>query len=363
MKNIIYTATTLVLLVAASHSNAQSSVTLYGNVDGGFAYFSNVSGRSLYTSEDGNYVPDFFGLIGTEYLGGGLKAQFKLESGYLLNSGNLTVPNQIFQREAYVGLLSDELGTLTFGHQLSFMSDVLLPFSLGYLNGGFYAFHQGNMDELAETFEFDNSIKYTSPAFKGLTFSTLLGFGNQASSFATGRNYAFSLQYKNGPLSLGTVYEDENNRFLEYANSVGLKTFLNTPLPTTNAIIANNVKNWGVGGSYAIGNWLVHGLFTQTRINLSSGSGNANTVEGGVNYTIGSFDTVGAGASVENFNGGRWVTLSLSNVYSLSKRTKIYQELMDQKASGSNAVASMLSAGPASGHSQFGVVFGIQHFF
>lgn len=72
--------------VAASAAHAQSSVTLYGNLDTGLTWFNNVSGKHLFATEDGNFIPDFFGLMGSEDLGGGLSAIFKLESGFLLSS-------------------------------------------------------------------------------------------------------------------------------------------------------------------------------------------------------------------------------------------------------------------------------------
>lgn len=360
MRKSFFTAA-VVALFSAPLAHAQSRVTLYGNVDGGLGYFSNVGGKSLYTSVDGNLVPDLFGLTGTEDLGGGLKAIFKLEAGYSLNSGQLVVPGQIFQRESKVGLTSDTLGTLTFGHEPSLMFDVMLPYSVAIL-GGFYTLHQGNFDEVSNTLAFNNSVKYVSPTYGGLSFGGLFGFGNQAGNFAVGRSYALSLQYKAGPLSLGAVYTNENNRFLELANFVGLKSLLGTPLPTP-GIVADKLQNWGVGGTYALGNWLLHGLFTQSRISTPTGSGNANTIDSGVNYTFRGTDTVGVGASFESFGGGHWLTLSLINAYALSKRTSLYQQVMYQRASGENAVASMLGAGQASGHSQFGAVIGVQHFF
>lgn len=348
--------------VAASAAHAQSSVTLYGNLDTGLTWFNNVSGKHLFATEDGNFIPDFFGLMGSEDLGGGLSAIFKLESGFLLSSGTLTVPNQLFQREASVGLSSDRYGTLKLGHQPSFMFDVLSPMSTGYIGGGFPVFHQGNLDELANTFEFDNSAKYMSPTFGGLSFGAQFGFGNQAGNFADGRNYGFTVQYRNGPLKLGAVYTNENNRYLEFSDYIGLRTFLGTPLPA-GGMVANRVQNWGAGGTYALGNWLLHAMFTQTRIDMPTASANANTVDAGVSYTLAKADTVGFGGAFESLDGGHWVTLSLSNLYSISKRTLLYQEAMYQHASGANAVASLLGAGQASGRSQVGLAIGIQHFF
>jgi predicted porin len=361
VKKSLMTAAAIALL-PASWAHAQSSVTLYGNLDTSVTYFNNVGGKSLYSTQDGNFIPDFFGLTGREDLGGGLSAIFKLESGFLLSSGKLTVPNQLFQREATLGLASDQYGTLKLGHQPSFMFDVLSPMSTGWIGGGFNTFHQGNLDELANTFEFDNSAKYVSPTYLGFSFGAQFGFGNQPGNFAQGRNYGFTVQYKNGPLNLGAVYTNENDRFLEFANFIGLKSFLGTPLPAQ-GVVANRVQNWGAGGTYALGNWLLHAMFTQTRIDMPGESASASTGDAGVSYTFAKVDTVGFGGSVENLDGGHWVTVSLSNLYSLSKRTILYQQAMYQHASGANAVASLLGAGPASGSSQVGVAIGVQHFF
>ncbi|WP_322062905.1 porin [Paraburkholderia sp. J63] len=350
---------------AATQAHAQSTVTLYGNVDSAVAYFSNVNGRPLYLNQDGNLVPDLFGLTGAEDLGGGLRAVFRLEAGYSLNSGKLVVPGQIFQRESSVGLKSDALGNLTFGHQPSFMYDTLSPYSTAYLGGGFSAFHQGNLDELANTFEFDNSVKYLSASYRGLSVGAQFGFGNHPGAFAAGRNYGFTLKYQIGSFSFGAAYANENDRYLEMASFIGLKSLFGAPLPGAQ-IVARNVENWGVGGSYALGSALLHVLFTQTRIAAPIGAGEgssvANTVDTGVTYAF-QTDTLGAGATVENFAGGHWVTVALSNAWQLSKRTSLYQQLMYQKATGANAVASMVGAGPASGGSQFGAAVGIQHFF
>jgi len=359
-KTLATAAIAAAFVTPAAH--AQSNITLYGNLDGGVAFFNNVGGKHLYTTEDGNYIPNLFGLRGSEDLGGGLHAIFNLEAGYLLNSGSLTVPNQLFQRAAMVGLKSDSLGKLTLGHQPSFMFDILSPYSTGYLAGSFYSFHQGNFDELANTFEFNNSVKYLSTSYGGFSAGAQFGFGNKAGNFANGRNYAFTLQYQGNGLSAGAVYANENDRYLELANLVGLQSLLGTPLPAA-GIVANKVENWGVGASYAIESWLLHALFTQSRITTPTGRGNANTTDFGVNYTFSPSETVGVGAAIEHFDGGNWATVTLSNGYSLSKRTTLYQQVLYQKASGANAVAAMLGAGQSSSHSQFGVVLGIQHWF
>jgi predicted porin len=348
---------------ASASSFAQSSVTLYGSVDGGVAYFNNVGGKSLFTSESGNYIPDMFGFRGSEDLGSGLHAVFNLLGQYSLMNGELVVPGQLFTREAMVGLASDTLGKLTLGHQTSFMFDVLSPYSTGWVTGNFYAFHQGNLDELANTFEFNNTVKYVSAPIGGLKVGAELGLGNTAGNFGEGRNYSFMAQYQIGGLNVGAAYADENNRYLEMSPFVGLKSMLGVDVASGTGITADNVKNLGVGGTYTLDKWMVHALFTQTRIEYGSLEANANTIDFGVNYTITPADTVGVAMTSENFDGGNWKTFALSNSYSLSKRTSLYQQIMFQHANGSNAVASILTAGQASGANQIGAVVGLQTWF
>lgn len=56
---------------------AQSSVTLYGVLDNGFAYLSNVGGKKVYQMESVNLWGPNFGLQGTEDLGGQSESDFQ----------------------------------------------------------------------------------------------------------------------------------------------------------------------------------------------------------------------------------------------------------------------------------------------
>ena len=98
----------------AGVAHAQSSVTLYGIVDAGFAYNNNSGGHKLYETSAGNLQGDRWGLRGTEDLGGGLKALFVLENGFNAFSGKLGQGGDEFGRQAYVGL-SSQFGTVTLG--------------------------------------------------------------------------------------------------------------------------------------------------------------------------------------------------------------------------------------------------------
>jgi predicted porin len=148
-----------------------------------------------------------------EDLGGGLHAVFQLENGFYTNTGAMTSAGTLWNRQAYVGLGSDQIGTVTLGHQTPFMFDVLGPLSTGYLAASWYAFHPGNIDELADTsiVPYNNSVKFRSTSLAGFSFGAMMGLGN-TTNFSTGRTLSFAASYANGPFRAGAVYSNEHDR-------------------------------------------------------------------------------------------------------------------------------------------------------
>lgn len=121
MKKLIFVGAVLGLL--SSVSSAQSSVTLYGLVDEGFDFTSNVAGKRAYQMESGVAQGSRWGLAGKEELGGGLEAVFRLENGFDVNNGALDQGGRMFGRQAYVGMNSATAGTLTMGRQYDSVVD------------------------------------------------------------------------------------------------------------------------------------------------------------------------------------------------------------------------------------------------
>ncbi|MCA3846292.1 MAG: porin, partial [Burkholderia sp.] len=66
---------------AAGSAQAQSSVTLYGSLDAGVAYVNNRAGSPQAVMLQGVMQPDRIGFVGTEDLGAGWRAVFRLENG------------------------------------------------------------------------------------------------------------------------------------------------------------------------------------------------------------------------------------------------------------------------------------------
>src|ERR1700736_3290634 len=79
-KSLMVAALSCASIVSA---HAQSSVTLYGVIDTGLIYSNNQGGHSNWQETSAATENTVFGLKGSEDLGGGLHAIFKLENGSL----------------------------------------------------------------------------------------------------------------------------------------------------------------------------------------------------------------------------------------------------------------------------------------
>src|ERR1700744_511274 len=117
------------MLRVAMNVHAQGRVTLYGSLDAGVGYVSNLRGSHAFIAQQGTLQADRWGLTGVEDLGGGLKTVFKLESGFSTISGAMSSAGTLFNRQAYVGLSDAGIGTVTLGRQTDFHFEMLGPVS------------------------------------------------------------------------------------------------------------------------------------------------------------------------------------------------------------------------------------------
>ncbi len=122
-------------------AHAQSTVMLYGLIDLGVQYANNVqvraqpghlTGASQFAMTDAHATGlsgSRWGLRGAEDLGGGMKAIFVLENGFMANTGTLAQGGAEFGRQAYAGLQSAAIGTLTLGRQYDPYLEFVQPLS------------------------------------------------------------------------------------------------------------------------------------------------------------------------------------------------------------------------------------------
>ncbi|WP_244814481.1 porin [Caballeronia sp. Lep1P3] len=379
--------TLIVAAVAASFAtaaSAQSSVTLYGLVDAGFTYVNNVQApidadhykNNSWSMSGGNAQMSRWGLRGAEDLGGGMKAIFRLESGFDVANGKST-DGRMFGRQAYVGL-STQAGTVTLGRQTDAVADYLGPVSATGTWGGKYFAHPGDLDNLdGDAFRVNNSVKFVSANYAGLSFAGAYAFSNTSGGFADNRAYSLGAGYANGPFKVGAAYTQANGL---NANGDGAITE-DVATPLTSAFMSTErLRTFGAGGSFSAGAMTFGLLWTQTREDNNNAlydfSNIVNNYELNARYAMTPALSLGAAYTFTNAKTNnslestrvRYHQFGLQTDYALSKRTDIYAEGVMQIASGlpegQYPVASINGAtGPSSSSRQLLVTTGIRHRF
>jgi predicted porin len=94
-----------------------SKFTLYGTVDAGLNVTQTDNGSSIKKLQSGGDYTSKLGIYGREDLGGGLRAEFNLESSLQSDTG-ASSSTAYWDRASWVGLKSKDLGTLRLGNQL-----------------------------------------------------------------------------------------------------------------------------------------------------------------------------------------------------------------------------------------------------
>jgi predicted porin len=217
-----------VLGTLAGAASAQSSVTLYGRLDTSIAYTKLNNGDDVTRMSGGSgsngadpIGGSRWGLRGSEDLGGGLKANFVIESGIDLStgegatasaasgtSGSATSPARLFSRLAWVGISSTSLGEIRLGRQQgmtreinTFVGDISAEGELQIVDTQY----AGSGRPLYQNFgtRVDNAVTYTTPNFSGFQARVLMAAGEGA----TARQQGVMATYAAGPLKAGLSYE------------------------------------------------------------------------------------------------------------------------------------------------------------
>jgi predicted porin len=348
-------------LVLSSFAHAQSSVTLWGQVDSGLTYISNKKGADTIGTASGIGAPTRWGINGHEDLGGGYAALFSLESGFNVNTGALIKgsTNTLFDRQAYVGVATP-YGTLTLGRQSDLMDDIAIRYSNAFWNRNLYAYHAGNLDSLTNGYQIENAVKYRSPDFYGLHAGGMYGFSG---SDATGHTSGAYLTYDQGPFSAGVTYMTTKHRALDMYTYFGFTRFLGQSLSSTKTFMSNEVNNLGIGMTYKVGEpLLLNALFTRTDIKGASDSTHMLNQDVGLLYRFTAAEAVTLNYTYSYMASQHWNMIEAGNLYSLSKRTQVQVTLTYQRAS-SGATAATYPNGNSSNQSQLLAHVGITHSF
>ena len=351
-------------------AQAQSSVTVWGNIDASVMYSKNPKGNTLGYS-DGQLSPSEIGFKGTEDLGGGLKAGFALTGGF--DSANGTQDDSdapsgkpgstgaLFGREAKV-TLSGAWGTVGAG--LQFDPGLIASISteprgladtFSLLGPAVGVTLLGFTTPMGSGGAFDaNSVSY-SYAGNGLYVGALHTFGGQAGSNSGLSGNSFGISYANsgftGSASYATLNDATgstssfydifglgyiNGAFSVRAQYGEYKTMYSV---VSAGVAASDVKAWGVGFDWK------------------------NSVANKVNLAYYNAKDNGA------IGGGNTTTLALLDIYSLSKRTAVFAQIASIKVASNPGLSNLMDeiyavSGTAAANGNTTLIgFGVNHSF
>ncbi|MPW20395.1 Porin Gram-negative type [Paraburkholderia piptadeniae] len=341
--------TGLIISAIAVPAMAQNSVTLYGVIDEGFDYTNNVGGSKVYELQSGYAQGSRWGLKGSEDLGGGIKAVFQLENGFNVNNGRLGQGGLMFGRQAYVGIASDQFGTVTLGRQYDSLVDYLAQTTANGNWAGYLFSHPYDNDNTDNTFRVNNTIKYASPSLAGFQFGGTYSFSNDT-NFANNRQYSVGMQYQTGGLLLAAAYLQANNPSATAGGAInngGDENFLGKRLQVV-----------GAGVNYTFGSATLGFAYTNTYVTqpVSSGYVGAITPPGGATLSSLRFNNFEVNAKYQftpalyvgamytytrtNFDATsgkahpNYQSAGLMADYNLSKRTDVYVQGAYQHVGG-----------------------------
>ena len=313
-KNVVAAAALLAIAGAA-----QAQVKVYGSVEAAFGSYENAGGSRVTKVESGDMMTSFLGFSGSEDLGGGLKAEFVLESFLRTDNGEAAVAGStankaggFWSRGSNVAL-SGSFGKVSLGQYDNPL------FTSGYTYNTFgssmtfsptmrhFYYNQAGVVQSAATTGFDtgfvNSITYESPVIQG--FGATVQFSPKESG--TSNSYAASGSYNVGPASATLTY---------------VKSGIATAYDASE-------KVFGLGASYDFG--VAKAFLQYTTIKQDSGTANKDTI-----YQVGaSVPVTEKGTVLASFgklsnkltsNGAKETdtVFSVGYDYALSKRTDVY---------------------------------------
>lgn len=333
------------LCAFGASAHAQSSVTVSGLLETGIRYSTNqnAAGGSKTSVADGLLNPSRIAFSGSEDLGGGLKASFKLEAGLQMKDGasingaigDYTDPaakQRLFGREAFVGL-EGGFGKFTLGRQ----------YTTGYVaTWGFDPIYGGGLVAYAPYFGYvglrqDNMLRYEK-SLGSVGINGHYVFGEQAGASRVGSGYGIGATVAGDGFGLSAAYQESNNDVA--------------------AAVPSKRKVMVAGGSVAFGATkatlgYIHNTFDGT-------AQKNNVVVASLKYAPGgawALTGVAYHDKQKSADGKHTQFVGVAD-YSLSKRTTLFLEADYNKYSN-----AMLPFGAGGKDNQTGFTAGVRHTF
>lgn len=316
-------AAALALGAGTTVAHAQSNVQLYGTVDA-FAGSVRASGdaRSAAVVDSAGLTTSYWGIGGQEALGGGLNAEFALESFFRTDTGKVGRfdGDVFFGRNAYVGL-NGGFGAVKLGRNTTpwFVSMLLFNpladsavFSPMFLHTYTTAPGSPVGNTVAGDTAWDNSALYQSPGFGGLRFNAIYATGESVGHQGK-QNVGGNATYFNGNFGATLAVQRVAVNAPEFA-----------------ATGANYQMAYLAGASYDFKVVKVFGQYAQSDNNFSTASRQRDrTVQVGASAPLGPGSLMAGWVrtwhgSNELIDSKRRDTTTVAYDYPFSKRTDVY---------------------------------------
>ncbi len=281
---------TLIALAALAATGAFAQVSVYGRLDAGYAMTTNtVAGADTKANgvQSHNSVSSMWGIQGSEDLGGGMKANFKLEQDVYPANGNTGasgagggVTNASgFNRTSLVGV-SGGFGSVSFGR------DYVPTFKLiGATDVN--ALSRISTVQLANNTGVStdpNIIFYSTPVMSG--FQVNVAYRNQDQSTTTDTYQKLTnltATYTNGPLMVGVgTGSTEARNAGANATAISLAGYNSVATVSAAEKVAGNV----VAGSYDFGSFKLVGNYITSKATAYSGTNDLEVNELNVGATV-----------------------------------------------------------------------------
>lgn len=313
------------LAAAAMGAQAQSNVQLTGLADvyvGSMRMAGDAVSKTVVGS--GGMTTSWWGMTGSEDLGGGLQASFALTAFMRADTGEAGrfVNDTQFSRDANVSL-SGSFGAVTLGRSKApnFLPTIIFnpmgdsfTFSPLVLHADVPLFNgTGWGSTTPSDTGWANQITYSTPSLAGLKANIHYQLGEMATD--TGKhNVGVNAMYFSGPLGLTAFWERDQ---------------VTNPVPATLAGGATRT-DWMLGGSYDTS--VVKGFITYGKSSSDlAGTASKTTTSLGLSAPVGSGKVLAAWAKTKVDAGNTRDTVTLGYDYTLSKRTDLYAMLMNDK--------------------------------
>jgi predicted porin len=335
-------------------------------MDAGVEYISNANKTSHSSVQAGaaEVYSNSFGLTGTEDLGGGIKAIFRLEGGFNPYNGSSIQSGRLFGRQAWLGLQNNN-NKILLGRTYTPLYDVI-----GYLdplqgsNVSLWTMDGGMVSRM------DNAVRYTrtdGPFRENVQFS----FGSAsvestingpAGSGAKSKEVTASADYTTKQLMVGIVYDNIHGPMTSAQYGLGLfvpslvPAYPHTPQRAERGVAALRYT-WDHISLYA--------GYRHLRTVGPTGNESSNLYWGGVSESITPAWIATIGAYHQRVVGvdARPTLIALQTQYRLSKSTGVYANLSRVWNTRLSNMGVDLQTQTLTGAGQFGASIGLFHFF